>query len=163
VTIRPAPAPLRNLAQELRNLGVQLQERDMEFVELGVDGNAGFALLGENIQEGEAQFVTVNSDAPIGSPAWNDAARVAATAALDALKARICDRELFYCLGRSHPDYRPNLNTGKPWSEMDLSDLRHSLERGTSVPEIADFLCRDPEEVWQKMNELKTRLLGYLN
>lgn len=66
-------------------------------------------------------------------------------------------------LGRSHPDYRPNLNTGKVWSEMDLMDLKHALEYGTSVPEIADFLCRDPEEVWEKVSDPKKCLAGYLD
>jgi hypothetical protein len=48
----------------------------------------------------------------------------------------------------------PNLNSGEPWSEMDLYDLRYGLQIGTSVEELADFLCRDVEEVRQKIAEL---------
>src|SRR5262245_30703112 len=36
-----------------------------------------------------------------------------------------------------------NLNSGKAWSPVDISDLRHGLARGYSVEETADFLCRD--------------------
>jgi hypothetical protein len=41
----------------------------------------------------------------------------------------------------------PNLNSGMPWSEMDLDDLANCLELGEPVEQIADFLCRDPDEV----------------
>jgi hypothetical protein len=30
---------------------------------------------------------------------------------------------------------------------MDLFDLRNSLEKGRSIEEVAEFLCRDVEEV----------------
>jgi hypothetical protein len=33
-------------------------------------------------------------------------------------------------------------NDGKPWSEMDLFDLRNSLAYGRSIEEVAGFLCR---------------------
>jgi hypothetical protein len=49
---------------------------------------------------------------------------------------------------------RPNLNEGKPWSEMDLVDLRNSLAFGRSVADIADFLCRSEQEVHNKIAEL---------
>ena len=49
----------------------------------------------------------------------------------------------------------PNLNEGKPWSEMDLVDLRNSLAHGNSVAEIAEFLCRSEREVQEKIAELK--------
>jgi len=49
----------------------------------------------------------------------------------------------------------PNHNEGKPWSEMDLVDLRHSLAHGGSVAEIAAFLCRSEREVNEKIAELK--------
>jgi hypothetical protein len=49
----------------------------------------------------------------------------------------------------------PNLNEGKPWSEMDLFDLKNSLARGTPVAEIADFLCRSEKEVREKIAELQ--------
>ena len=37
-----------------------------------------------------------------------------------------------------------NLNTGEPWSEMDLEDALR-LAHGKSIEELADFLCRDVE------------------
>ena len=37
---------------------------------------------------------------------------------------------------------RPDLNTGEPWSEMDLFDLANSVRLGKAVEEIAVFLCR---------------------
>jgi hypothetical protein len=49
---------------------------------------------------------------------------------------------------------RPNLNTGTPWSEMDLFDLRNSLEQGDTPEKVADFLCRTLSEVREKMAEL---------
>jgi hypothetical protein len=48
----------------------------------------------------------------------------------------------------------PNLNEGKPWSEMDLADLKNSLAYGRSVKDIADFLCRSEDEVREKIAEL---------
>jgi hypothetical protein len=34
-----------------------------------------------------------------------------------------------------------DINDGKPWSEMDLFDLRNSLAYGQSIEEVAGFLC----------------------
>jgi hypothetical protein len=45
-------------------------------------------------------------------------------------------------------------NSGEPWSEMDLEDLRHSLDYGDTVAETASFLCRDEDEVREKIKEL---------
>jgi len=50
---------------------------------------------------------------------------------------------------------KPNLNEGKPWSEMDLVDLRSSLALGSSVAYIAEFLCRSEDEVRDKIAELE--------
>jgi hypothetical protein len=49
-----------------------------------------------------------------------------------------------------------DLNDGKLWSEMDLFDLRKSLVYGTSIEEVAGFLCRSGtvEEVKRKAEEL---------
>ena len=68
--------------------------------ELGVDGNAGFALLGENIQEGECEFVTVEKrkDEPL-----HIAEARAATQAYNALKHRLGLDGLSYYIGPSHP------------------------------------------------------------
>jgi hypothetical protein len=49
-----------------------------------------------------------------------------------------------------------DLNDGKPWSEIDLFDLRNSLAYGDSIEEVAGFLCRagTVEEVKRKAEEL---------
>jgi hypothetical protein len=49
-------------------------------------------------------------------------------------------------------------NTGKKWSKMDLFDLRHAIERGYKVPEIATFLMRTEIEVRRKALELGLKL-----
>ena len=53
------------------------------------------------------------------------------------------------------PADMPNINSGKPWSEMDLADLADCLKLGEPVEQIADFLCRDAEEIEAKMAELR--------
>jgi len=47
-------------------------------------------------------------------------------------------------------------NDGKVWSEMDLWDLKNSLERGNSIEEVSEFLCRKGtiDEVRRKADEL---------
>lgn len=84
----------------------------MERAEIGIDGNAGFALLGDDLQSGEAEFVTIDllpeaSKDPhrYQKSEWVSAAKCAATAAYRALKARLPDREFSYYLGPSHPDH----------------------------------------------------------
>jgi hypothetical protein len=44
---------------------------------------------------------------------------------------------------------------------MDLADLAHDLVLGTSIEAIADFLCRDLDEVRDKITALAARLGGY--
>ncbi len=53
-----------------------------------------------------------------------------------------------------------NLNTGKEWSELDLFDLRHFMGLGESIDKIADFLCRDVEEVRRKVAEIDPNYAG---
>ena len=59
---------------------------------------------------------------------------------------------------------RPDLNTGEPWSEMELFDLANSIRLGDDVPEIATFLCRSRREVrekiaeWEQSGELAARI-----
>ena len=77
----------------------------MERAELGVDGNCGFALLGANLQEGEAEFVTIQTDEPKWTSAWHVAACRAASAAYRKLKKRLPDRQFSYYLGPSHPNH----------------------------------------------------------
>jgi hypothetical protein len=50
---------------------------------------------------------------------------------------------------------RPDLNSGKEWSEMDLFDLANSLRVKYSVEEIAMFLCRSRREVREKIAQLE--------
>ena len=41
-------------------------------------------------------------------------------------------------------------NSGEPWSEMDIKDLRASLDFGNTYADAARMLCRDEDEVRQK-------------
>ncbi len=84
----------------------------MERAELGVDGNAGFALLGEDLQSGEAEFVEIALPPEASKDPnryhhieWVVAAKIAATAAYRKLKARLPEREFSYYIGDSHPDH----------------------------------------------------------
>ena len=45
-------------------------------------------------------------------------------------------------------------NSGEPWSEMDITDLKDSVAYGDTIAETASFLCRDEDEVREKMKEL---------
>ena len=47
-----------------------------------------------------------------------------------------------------------DVNSGKSWSEMDLEDLRHSIDYGDTFAQAASFLCRDEDEVRQKARQL---------
>lgn len=83
----------------------------LERAELGIDGNAGFALLGEDLQIGEAEFVEIKLPLEASKDPnryhhseWVRAAKIAATAAYRKLKARLPGREFSYYLGTSYPD-----------------------------------------------------------
>jgi hypothetical protein len=45
-------------------------------------------------------------------------------------------------------------NSGEPWSEADISDLKNEITRGRTVAQTARFLCRDEQEVREKTKEL---------
>jgi hypothetical protein len=45
-------------------------------------------------------------------------------------------------------------NSGEPWSEADISDLKNELHHGRTVAQTASFLCRDEDEVREKVKEL---------
>ena len=45
-------------------------------------------------------------------------------------------------------------NSGEPWSEMDIQDLRASLDFGNTLADAASMLCRDLPEVRKKAREL---------
>ena len=84
----------------------------MERAELGVDGNCGFALLGEDLQVGEAEFVEIDLPPEASKDPnryhkseWVSAAKRAIWKAHRALKARLLDRQFSYYLGPSHPDH----------------------------------------------------------
>jgi hypothetical protein len=47
-----------------------------------------------------------------------------------------------------------NVNVGQPWSQADVTDLRRRLARENSIGFVADYLCRNEDEVRQKMREL---------
>jgi hypothetical protein len=48
----------------------------------------------------------------------------------------------------------PNLNMGTPWSSWDDEDIRWGLDHNNSIEEIANFLCRTPSEVHQRIREI---------
>jgi hypothetical protein len=53
-----------------------------------------------------------------------------------------------------------NLNTSKAWSETDDRDLRQATTFAHDAAEIADFLCRDVEEVRERARQLGLQLPG---
>ena len=52
----------------------------------------------------------------------------------------------------------PNLNNGKPWSEMDVADLTNCIRRNEPIGRVAAFLCRTKGEVREKAAELNLTL-----
>jgi hypothetical protein len=46
------------------------------------------------------------------------------------------------------------LNEDKPWSEMDVSDLKNHFAGGAPIAEIADLLMRRDDEILLKLEEL---------
>jgi hypothetical protein len=47
-----------------------------------------------------------------------------------------------------------NANTGKPWSTLDLQNLRDELRAGMPILQLAQFLTRNVDEVEMKIGEL---------
>ena len=47
-----------------------------------------------------------------------------------------------------------HLNSGQPWTETEVHDLKEALAWGKPVAEIADTMLRDLFDVVAKMNEL---------
>jgi hypothetical protein len=45
-------------------------------------------------------------------------------------------------------------NSGEPWSELDIQDLRASLDFGNTYADAATMLCRDEHGVRRKAKEL---------
>jgi hypothetical protein len=56
----------------------------------------------------------------------------------------------------NYPDFseEPTLNSGAPWSPWDDQDIRSGLDHNSSIEEIANFLCRTPSEVRQRVEEI---------
>ena len=54
----------------------------------------------------------------------------------------------------------PDLNSGEPWSEMDIADLAICAADGATAAETATFLCRDIDETSAKARELGLALRG---
>jgi hypothetical protein len=84
--------------------------------ELGIDGNCGFALLGPNIQEGEAEFVEIPKVMPVKAewPYYEEtmarergAKMWAMREALLRLRKRLNAPNMSYFMGESHPLYLP--------------------------------------------------------
>ena len=48
-------------------------------------------------------------------------------------------------------------NSGEPWSEMDVWELKKSVQYGRSFAEVAGFLYRDESEVRQMADALGLR------
>jgi hypothetical protein len=57
--------------------------------------------------------------------------------------------------GRCFPAPR-DIYDGEPWSEMDIEDLKGAVAYGSSLEEVAEFLCRSdtPLDVAAKAKEL---------
>jgi hypothetical protein len=53
------------------------------------------------------------------------------------------------------PSEEPNLNTGAPWSSWDDQDIRRGLDHNRSIEEMANFVCRTPSEVRQRIREIE--------
>jgi hypothetical protein len=45
-------------------------------------------------------------------------------------------------------------SSGEPWTEMDVWELKYSMECGRSLAEVAGFLYRDESEVRQMADAL---------
>jgi hypothetical protein len=55
--------------------------------------------------------------------------------------------------GRDIP-VSPGSLSGKPWSATQVADLKKDLRLGTPIEQIANFLCREVDEVQRKAAEL---------
>jgi hypothetical protein len=49
-----------------------------------------------------------------------------------------------------------HLHSRKPWSEIDIADLKRLADVGVPIEEIADILLREVEEVRQKAAKLNS-------
>lgn len=52
-------------------------------------------------------------------------------------------------------DEPPNLITGRPFGPGADEDIRWELDHGETVDEIAEFLCRMPSEIRERIREIE--------
>jgi DNA-binding Lrp family transcriptional regulator len=71
------------------------------------------------------------------------------------MAARADSAAVHFSMDQPDPAEQPNLNTDTPWSEWDDSDIRWGLDHGRSIEETADFLCRKPSEIRQRIREIE--------
>lgn len=71
--------------------------KNYDRAELGIDGNCGFALLGPDIQSGEAEFVEIEEPVTLAGELS------ACKKALRQLRDRLGVADLNYYFGKSHP------------------------------------------------------------
>jgi hypothetical protein len=50
------------------------------------------------------------------------------------------------------------INAGQPWSAMDMADLFDMHESDMPVEKIADYLCREVDEVKAKIDEVERQI-----
>lgn len=81
------------------------EETDMERAILGVDGNCGFARLGPNLQDGEAEFEPIKDFGKEWHAEQHRQAKIAINKALQRLRERLYPQRFSYALHPSHPDY----------------------------------------------------------
>jgi hypothetical protein len=53
-----------------------------------------------------------------------------------------------------------NVSSAKPWSTLDLQNLREGLRAGMPILKLSDFLMRDVDEVEAKIAELAANRNG---
>lgn len=70
-------------------------------IELGIDGNCGFALLGDDLQVGEAEFVEVET--PTDDCDLLNQQLIASKQALGRLRTRLGIQNRSWYFGTSHP------------------------------------------------------------
>jgi DNA-binding Lrp family transcriptional regulator len=57
-------------------------------------------------------------------------------------------------LHRAGPTEPKTKTIGTPWSSWEDQDIRWGLDHNSSIEEIADFLCRTPSEVRQRIRKI---------
>ena len=77
-------------------IGILVKPAPGRRIELGIDGRAAFALLGENIQSGECEFVDIEGEGV-------NAELIAAKLALLKLRERLGMPDALFYFGNSHP------------------------------------------------------------